>query len=224
MFTLSCRLSKRFAYSQNYSTTLSRAARENVKAVVISDFGDANVLQMGSVTIPTPGDKQCVIKVHACGVNPVDTYIRSGVYPKLPVLPYVPGKDAAGVVESIGKDVRNVGVGDRVYVFGAISGSYAQYALCSDENTFILPNNISFEKGACLGTPAFTAYRALFEKARGRPGELVFVHGASGGVGLMAVQMARASGMRVVGTSGSIEGMKVGYSCLAFPFYSIRRP
>jgi NADPH:quinone reductase len=209
MFARSLRLSTKVVYYQHYSASALRAARDNVKAVVISAFGDASVLQTGYVTVPSPGDRECVIKVHACGVNPVDTYIRSGVYPKLPALPHVLGKDAAGVVDSIGKDVKNVAVGDRVYVFGAISGSYAEYALCSEENTFHLPDNVSFEKGACLGTPAFTAYRALFEKTRGRPGELVFVHGASGGVGLMAVQMACASGMRVVGTSSSAEGMKV---------------
>ncbi|CAE7526040.1 CRYZ, partial [Symbiodinium microadriaticum] len=123
-------------------------------------------------------------------------------------LPFTPGKDAAGIVHSIGSDVKNVAVGDRVYIFGAITGSYAEYTLCSEENVFYLPDKVSFKKGACLGTPAFTAYRALFDKARGRPGDLVFVHGATGGVGLMAVQMARASGMRVVGTAGSEDGIE----------------
>ena len=195
--------------SRPFGTSLGRDAVANVQATVVSSFGDPSVLETGTISIAEPSPKQCIIKVHACGVNPVDTYIRSGVYPKLPSLPFTPGKDASGVVHSIGSDVKNVAVGDRVYIFGALTGSYAQYTLCGEENIFHLPANVSFEKGACLGTPAFTAFRALFDKARGRPGDLVFVHGATGGVGLIAVQLARASGMRVVGTAGSESGMRV---------------
>lgn len=142
------------------------------------------------------------------GVNPVDTYIRSGVHPKLPNLPYIPGKDGAGVVHEVGSDVKDVKVGDRVYMFGSLSGSYAQYSLCNASHAFLLPDNVTFEKGACLGTPAFTAYRALFTKARAKPGDKVFIHGASGAVGLLAVQMARALDMEVVGTAGTETGVQ----------------
>lgn len=193
---------------RSYSSSGARS-QKSVSAIVASAFGDESVLQIGNVNIPSPGSGQCVIRVHACGVNPVDTYIRSGVYPKLPDLPYIPGKDAAGVVSEVGSDVKDIKVGDRVYVFGALTGSYAQFTLCNSSNTFKLPGNVSYEEGACLGTPAFTAFRALYNKARGQPGDVVFVHGASGGVGLMAVQMARAGGMRVVGTASSHEGMQV---------------
>jgi NADPH:quinone reductase len=130
------------------------------------------------------------------------------VYPKLPPLPHTPGKDGAGIVSSVGPDVTHLKVGDRVYIFGAISGSYAQYTLCSASNIFKLPNGISFEKGACLGTPAFTAYRALFTKAKAQSGETVFIHGASGGVGLAAIQLAQAAGLKVIGTASSAEGLE----------------
>jgi D-arabinose 1-dehydrogenase-like Zn-dependent alcohol dehydrogenase len=139
----------------------------------------------------------------------VDTYIRAGLYAKLPALPYIPGKDAAGVVHSVGTNTKKFSVGDRVYIFGGVSGSYSQYSLCNAANVFHLPSTMTFEQGACLGTPAFTAYRALFEKAKSQPGETVFIHGASGAVGLAAIQLARAIGMRVVGTAGTNKGIQV---------------
>jgi NADPH2:quinone reductase len=150
-----------------------------------------------------------MIKLHACGVNPVDTYIRSGAYGKLPQLPYIPGKDGAGVVISVGSEVEGISEGDRVYLFNSTTGTYAENCICNASNIFKLPSNISFSQGACLGTPAFTAYRALFQKAQAKPGELIFVHGASGGVGLMVVEMAKAAGMKVVGAAGTPEGIEV---------------
>lgn len=162
---------------------------------------------MQDIPIPLPGPKQCVVKIHASGVNPVDTYIRSGIYGKLPTLPYTPGKDGAGVVESVGAEVEGLSVGDRVYLYMCESGSYAQFALCDASHVFPLPPQTSFSEGACLGVPAFTAYRALFEKARARPGDSVFVHGASGGVGLFVVQMAVSEGLRVAGTASTAEGL-----------------
>lgn len=178
-----------------------------MKAISVHEFGDPSVLQLRRIPIPIPTNGKCVVKILACGVNPVDTYIRSGKYPKLPSLPYTPGKDGAGIVHSVGDNVTNVTVGDRVYIFGAQSGSYAQYTLCNSDNVFSLPGHVSYEKGACLGTPAFTAYRALFEKGKGKSGETVFIHGASGGVGLAAIQLAKASGLKVVGTAGTQSGL-----------------
>lgn len=109
---------------------------------------------------------------------------------------------------SVGSDVTDIKVGDRVYIFNATTGSYAQYTLCKSTNIFKLPHHISFEKGACLGTPAFTAYRALFEKTKARSGEMVFIHGASGGVGLAAIQLAKSAGLKVIGTAGSSDGLE----------------
>jgi NADPH2:quinone reductase len=180
-----------------------------MNGILVNSFGDPSVLQYTSTYLPNLAPTQCMIKLHACGVNPVDTYIRSGAYGKLPQLPYIPGKDGAGVVISVGSEVEGISEGDRVYLFNSTTGTYAENCICNASNIFKLPSNISFSQGACLGTPAFTAYRALFQKAQAKPGELIFVHGASGGVGLMVVEMAKAAGMKVVGTAGTPEGIEV---------------
>jgi len=114
--------------------------------------------------------------------------------------------DAAGVVESVGEGVTRVAVGDRVYVAGTISGAYAQKVLCTESQVHHLPPNAAFEQGAAIGVPYATAYRALFHRAGARPGEVVLVHGATGGVGIAAVQLARAAGMTVIGTGGTDKG------------------
>jgi NADPH:quinone reductase len=183
-------------------------AFSTMRAVVMREFGDPSVLKMETVEMPQISSGKCVVQLHACGVNPVDTYIRSGKYPKLPSLPHILGKDGSGIISSLAPDsVSDLKVGDRVYIFGALTGSYAQYTLCDSTKVFKLPSHISFEKGACLGTPAFTAYRALFEKAKAQAGETVFIHGASGGVGLAAIQLAQAAGLQVTGTASSQEGL-----------------
>jgi len=165
---------------------------------------------MEHVPEPAAGPSgQIVIDVHAAGVNPVDTYIRSGAQGYSAKLPYTPGLDAAGIVAAVSPDVTSFIPGDRVYVTAALSGSYAAQTLCSVERVFHLPERISFEQGACLGIPYATAYRALFVRARALPGETVLVHGASGGVGLAAVQIARAAGLTVIGTAGSELGLEL---------------
>lgn len=195
-----------------------------MKAIRVSQFGSSSELSLENVPLPPPpGPQECRIKVMACGVNPVDTYIREGAYGKLPSLPYIPGKDAAGIVTDVGSDVKEFKLGDRVYVYNCKSGSYAQHSLCIAANIFHLPQEIPFSQGACLGTPAFTAYRALFEKAKARPGDIVFVHGASGGVGLMTVQLAVAAGMRVVGTASTSEGREAVMSSGAEAVYDHRQ-
>jgi NADPH2:quinone reductase len=158
---------------------------------------------------PRAGAGQVVVRVRAAGVNPVDTYIRAGAYARRPELPYTPGSDAAGVVEEVGEGVRGVKVGDRVYVAGSVSGTYAELALCDESEVHPLPERVTFEQGAGVFVPYATAYRALFQRARALPGETVFVHGASGGVGTAAVQLARAAGLRVVGTAGTEEGRRL---------------
>lgn len=177
-----------------------------MKAIRVHEFGGPDVLELEEVPDPSPGAGQVVVRVHAIGVNPVDTYIRSGLYPLKPTLPYTPGMDAAGVVESIGEDVTQVAAGDRVYVAGTISGAYAQKALCLETQVHRLPAQVTFEQGGAIGVPYATAYRALFHRAEARPGELVLVHGATGGVGIAAVQLARAAGMTVVATGGTEKG------------------
>ena len=153
-----------------------------------------------------PGPGQVVVRVKAVGVNPVDTYIRSGIYAKKPSLPWTPGSDAGGVVESVGEGVTGVSMGARVYTSGSITGTYAEQALCEEYQLHPLVDKLSFEQGAAINLPYATAYRALFQRAEAVSGNWVLVHGATGGVGVAAIQMAHAAGMRVIGTGGTEKG------------------
>jgi NADPH2:quinone reductase len=136
----------------------------------------------------------------------VDTYIRAGAYARKPNLPYTPGTDVGGVVHAVGAGVTRVYSGDRVYGH-AVIGGYAEVALCEDWQAHVLPAGVSFQQGAAIGVPYATAWRGLLMRAEARPGESVLVHGASGGVGTAAVQIARAHGLRVIGTAGTEEGL-----------------
>ncbi|XP_068694557.1 quinone oxidoreductase-like isoform X1 [Montipora foliosa] len=178
-----------------------------MRAIRVSSFGGPEVLKLLSdVSVPSVSSGQVVVKIGAAGVNPVDTYIRSGGYARKPALPYTPGSDGAGVVHSVGDGVKQFKEGDRVYLCGSISGTYAEYALCNAHTVHPLPDNLSFSQGAALYVPYYTAYRALIQRLRAKAGETVLIHGASGGVGLAAVQLASAYGMKVLGTAGSSEG------------------
>jgi NADPH:quinone reductase len=180
-----------------------------MKAIRVHDFGPPAVMKLEEVPDPRPGPKELVVLVRAAGVNPVDTYIRAGTYAKKPPLPYTPGYDAAGIVEAVGAEVQSFKAGDRVYLNHNISGAYAQKTLCSEESAFPLPERLTFAQGAGVWVPYATAHYALFEAAKAQPGETVLVHGASGGVGSAAVQMARAAGMRVIGTAGTDQGQRM---------------
>uniref|UniRef100_UPI00398EB69F quinone oxidoreductase isoform X1 n=2 Tax=Pristiophorus japonicus TaxID=55135 RepID=UPI00398EB69F len=181
-----------------------------MRAVQISEFGGPAVLKLQSdIPVPKPSKSQVLIRVHACGVNPVETYIRSGTYARKPPLPWTPGNDVAGVVEQVGQDVAKFKKGDRVFTSGTITGGYAEYTVASDDSVYPLPDNLSYKEGSAIGTPYFTAYRALLHKARARAAETVLVHGASGGVGIAACQIARAYGLKVLGTAGTQEGLSL---------------
>ncbi|HXN27991.1 MAG TPA: NADPH:quinone reductase [Candidatus Acidoferrales bacterium] len=177
-----------------------------MKAIRVKEFGGPEVMQLEEMPDPKPSGAQVVVRIRAAGVNPVDAYIRSGVYPRKPALPYTPGTDGAGIVESAGPDARRFKAGDGVYLAGSLSGTYAQLALCEEQFVFPLPAQVSFAQGAAIHVPYVTAYRALFQRAHALAGETLLVHGASGGVGIAAVQLARAAGLHVVGTVGSERG------------------
>jgi NADPH2:quinone reductase len=177
-----------------------------MNAIRVHEFGGPEVLRLETVPTPQPGPGEVLVRVHAVGVNPVETYIRAGKYARLPDLPYTPGNDGAGVIEQVGSDANQFKRGDRVYTAGSISGTYAEFTLCKREQVHHLPSNVSFAQGAAVGTPYATAYRGLFQRGHAKPDETVLVHGASGSVGTAAVQLARARGLRVLGTAGSDEG------------------
>jgi len=179
-----------------------------MKAIRVHRFGGPEVLQLDEVPDlrpPRPGE--VLVRLHAVGVNPVETYVRAGQYARLPELPYTPGGDGAGVVEAVGDDVDDrLRAGADVYTSGSITGTYAEAAICPADQVHPLPATVSHAAGAALGVPYATAWRALFQRAAARPGESVLVHGASGAVGLATVQFAAAAGLPVYGTAGTAGG------------------
>jgi NADPH2:quinone reductase len=180
-----------------------------MKAIVVREFGEPEVMKLENVSLPDPAAGQILVKIEAAGVNPVDTYLRTGNHAHAPKLPYTPGKDGAGVVEKIGDGVTKFKSGDRVYTAGAVTGTYAEYSICEEKHLGRLPDNVSFEQGAGIWTPYATAYRALFQKAKAKAGETVFIHGASGGVGIAAIQWAKSGGLNAIGSASSEDGRKL---------------
>jgi NADPH:quinone reductase len=180
-----------------------------MKAIRVHDFGGPEVLKLEEVPTPKPSAGQVLVRIHAAGVNPYETYMRAGSYPIKPPLPFTPGSDGAGVVEAVGESVKKVKPKDRVYTGRTVSGSYAEYALALEEQVHPLPSKIEFKQGAGIWVPYGTAYHALFHQAKAHACETVLVHGASGGVGLAAVQIARGMGLKVFGTAGTPNGLEL---------------
>lgn len=177
-----------------------------MKAISVKQFGGPQVLEIHEVADLQTGPQDVIVQIKAAGVNPVETYIRSGEYAKLPALPWTPGSDGAGDVVAIGSEVTQWKIGDRVYTTGSQTGTYAELARCHQDQLQPLPANVDYTAGACLGVPYATAHHALFRKAKAQKRETVLVHGASGGVGLAAVQLAKAAGLKVIGTASTAEG------------------
>ena len=195
-----------------------------MRAIRVHQFGGPEVLKLEhDVPVPSVGTGEVLVNVKCVGVNPVDTYICSGTYARKPSLPYTPGSDCAGVVKQVGPAVTSLKEGDRVYVTRSLTGSCAEYATVSEPNAHPLPDCLSFAQGAAVPVPYLTAYRALFQVAGARPGEVVLVHGASGGVGIAATQLARAHGMTVLGTAGTADGMEVVKRAGAHQAYNHRQ-
>jgi NADPH2:quinone reductase len=177
-----------------------------MKAIVVHEFGGPEVMKIEEVPDPTPGPSQVLVRVKAIGVNPVDNYIRTGTYARKPQLPYTPHTDIGGVVEAAGAAVTRFKKGDRVYAFAVVGGA-AELAVCEEWQVQPLADRATFQQGAAIGVPYGTAWRGLFIRAHARAGDTVLVHGASGGVGTAAVQIARSHGLRVLGTAGTDEGL-----------------
>jgi len=130
-----------------------------MKAIRVHEFGGPEALRLEEIADPQPGPGQVLVKVEAVGINPVDTYIRSGSYGKRP-LPYTPGSDAAGTVEAVGEGVTTVKAGDRVYLAGTITGAYAEKALCKAAQVRALPHRLSFTaQAAGSGWPPCRSHR-----------------------------------------------------------------
>lgn len=181
----------------------------NMRAIIVSKQGDPSVLELKhDLPLPTPAPGQVLVEVKAAGVNPVDTYIRSGGNGYSVSLPYTPGADGAGVVVDAPAPSA-FKPGDRVYFASTLTGSYASHALAKESQLHPLPEKVSFGQGAAVNVPYSTAYRALIIKGKARPGQTVLVHGASGGVGIAAVQIAASLGLRIIGTASTKEGQEL---------------
>ncbi len=180
-----------------------------MKAIQVERFGTPDVLTLAELADPIPAAGQVLIRVRAAGVSPLDTYVREQSHgAPTPPLPYIPGFEAAGTIAAIGEGVTQFQVGHRVYT-NVFMGAYGELLLQDAISVYPLPANISFAQGTAAVNSYPTAHYALFNLAKATPGATVFVHGASGAVGLATVQIARAAGMKVVGSAGSTEGMQL---------------
>ena len=184
-----------------------------MNAIQVHKFGGPEVLEYStSVPRPAPGPDDVLVRIKAVGVNPVDVVIRSGFFGPQQ-FPYIPGADFAGVIEEIGANVTSFKVGDRVYGSDLTAPNkmkaYAQYIAIKHSLVHPLHESLTFSQGASIPIPYFTAYRALYHLAEAKPGETVFIHGASGGVGIAAVQIASGLGLTVIGTASTPEGQEL---------------
>lgn len=184
-----------------------------MKAIHVHEFGGPEVMKYEEAGDLTAGPGQILVDVRAAGVNPVDTTFRSGAHPlsKSLKLPWTPGIDAAGEVIEVGAGVEGFGVGDRVFG-AAMTGSYAEKAALNGLRTAHIPSNLSFEDCASFPVVLYTAFYAVVVKAGIQPGQTFLIHAGAGGVGSMAIQIAKASGARVITTVSSKEKADVAAS------------
>lgn len=180
-----------------------------MKACFIKQTGPPENIICGDLPQPKPGPTQCLVKVSAVAVNPIDTYIRSGMVKMDLPLPFIVGCDLSGTVVEAGKDVKTFKAGDRAWgsnqgLWGR-QGTFAEYAVVDEQWLYPIPAGVADEQAAALALVAITAQLGLVRDARLQRGEILFVNGGSGGVGSTVVQMAKAIGARVITTAGSDE-------------------
>jgi NADPH2:quinone reductase len=168
-----------------------------MRAAIVHQFGPIETVQIGECPRPAPGPNEVLVEVHAAPVNYVDLVVISGAYQFLPSLPFVPGKGPAGVIAACGASVQGLTVGDRVLAM-AEQGGYAEYVCAKADQCHRLPDTMTFTAAASMSLAYDTAWFALRERARIAAGETVLVLGASGAVGLGAIQLAKAMGARVL--------------------------
>ena len=177
------------------------AYSETMKAIVVHQFGGPEVLKYEDAPRPEPKENEILVRVIAAGVNPVDTYVRSGKFGP-PALPVIPGRDIAGIVEDTGPGATKFKKGDAVY--GNVNnGGYAEYAVAAEKNIALKPTALDFIQAAAVPVAARTAWNALIETAHLGAGQTVLIQGGSGGVGSFAIQIARVRGAKVYATAST---------------------
>lgn len=173
-----------------------------MKVAQFTAFGDSTVIKLNQVDQPQPKENEILIRIAATTVNPIDMKVRSGAMQKImPVnLPFTPGSDVAGTIEAVGRGVSRLKVGEKVFA-STFGQTYAGYVVLKEEQTAVMPKNVGFNEAASLAVPLVTSYSFLVEGGALKAGQRVLIHGASGGVGSIMVQMAKALGAYVIGTT-----------------------
>ena len=178
-----------------------------MKAIRIHAYGGPDVLVYEDAPRPEPAANEVVVRVHAAGVNPVDRFTRAGYLQGMAdfALPFIPGLDLSGVVDAVGSEVDGLAVGDEVFGYSNMlrQGAYAEYAVVGVGELAVKPAGLDFITAAALPLVGMSAWQSLFDIGGLQAGQTVLVHGAGGGVGSLAVQLAAAKGARVLGTAGS---------------------
>jgi len=182
-----------------------------MKAIVIHQYGDRSVLSLEQIPTPTPGDGELLVKVFACGVNPVDYKIRAGMIGLPRSFPSVLGYDVSGQVAEVGSGVRRFKAGDDVFFSGLITdnGGYAEYCVVNESIVSQKPTNVSHIEAAAIPLSGQTAWEALFERAGVKAGESVLIHAGAGGVGSLAIQLAKWKGLTVFTTAGQPQHIEM---------------
>ncbi|MGG0150679.1 quinone oxidoreductase family protein [Bacillus mycoides] len=181
-----------------------------MKAIVVTSFGGPEVMKYTDVEMPAISDNQVLIRVVAASVNFADIKSRYGKKGNK-ALPFIPGIDAAGIVERVGSHVKNIYPGQRVIAFPQ-NGSYSEYVVANEDLTFVLPDEVDFQTAAACPIVSFTSYNLLANVARLQQGESVLIHAAAGGIGTTAIQLAKLLGAKkVIGTVGSEAKRKIAF-------------
>jgi NADPH:quinone reductase-like Zn-dependent oxidoreductase len=187
-------------------TPFAQIAESTMKAVVIHEYGGPEVLKYEDVPRPEPKEDQILVRVVAAGANPVDGMIRSGMFAnEKRAFPIILGGDIAGLVEKVGSKVTKFKAGDPVFAYVSLdnSGGYAEYALTTERETALRPKSLTYAEAAAVPIVALTAWQALIDTAKLKPGQAVLIHGGSGGVGTFAIQIAKARGAKVIATAST---------------------
>jgi NADPH:quinone reductase-like Zn-dependent oxidoreductase len=176
-----------------------------MKAIVVHEYGGPEVLKYEDAPRPEPKENEVLVRVIAAGVNPVDALIRLGKYAKFfgTTLPLIPGYDIAGIVEKTGAKITKLKAGDPIYAYVLWGGGYAEYAVATEGEATAKPKPLNYIEAAAVPLVALTAWQALVDTAKLSAGQTVLIHGGSGGVGSMAIQIAKARGAKVIATAST---------------------
>src|SRR5216684_3025826 len=197
LIAINCALN--FAFAQSNPSML--------RAVVVNEWGGPEVLQYQDAPKPEPKDDEILVRVVAAAVNPVDTYVRQGMFAKrgLDNRPLIVGYDIAGIVEKTGANAKKFKPGDEVYSYLSVmrGGGYAEFAVAKESETGLKPKNVNFEEAAAVPLAATTAWQALIDSGKIAKGQTVLIHGGSGGVGSFAIPIAKSRDTKVIATAST---------------------